>query len=130
MVLNCGYVRTSRWTIRDPSDEAKNFCSSTNRICELTKVTPGTPSAVSFNFIRKAVLVSSGTSKGSRLKELAHVVITFSASASTTLRPTSRAFARAMATACSAVARADAGSTRLLAAKPHTPSTSTRRPRP
>ena len=75
------------------------FCSSTNRICELTKLTPGTANADSFNFIRNAVFVSSGTSNGSRVIGLAQVVTTLSARASTTFRDVSTALARAMATA-------------------------------
>ena len=116
--------------MREPSLDAKNFCSSTNSTCELTKLTPVTPSAVSFSFIRNAIFVSSGTSNGSRLNVLVHVVTTLSALARTTLRVASAAFARAMATACSATGRAAPGSTRLVAAKPHAPFTSTRRPRP
>ena len=79
--------------IRDPSLDAKYFCSSTNRICELTKLTPGTARAVSFSFIRNAILVSSGTSNGSRLMALVQVVTTLSALASTTLRVASTALA-------------------------------------
>ena len=116
--------------MRDPSLDAKYFCSSTNSTCELTNETPATASAVSFSFIRNAILVSSGTSNGSRLKALVQVVTTLSALASTTLRDASTAFARAIATACSAAARAAAGSTRLVAAKPHAPLTRTRRPKP
>ena len=59
--------------MREPSLEAKYFCSSTNSTCELTKLTPATASAVSFSFIRNAILVSSGTSNGSRLKALVQV---------------------------------------------------------
>ena len=116
--------------MRDPSVETKYFCSSTNSTCELTNDTPATASAASFNFIRKAILLSSGTSNGSRLNALVHDVTTLSAWARTTLRDASAAFARAIATASSAAARAAAGSTRLVAAKPHAPLTSTRTPRP
>ena len=116
--------------IREPSVDAKYFCSSANSTCELTKLTPGTAMAASFSFIRNAILVSRGTSNGSRLKALVQAVTTLSALASTTLRETSAAFARAMATACSAAARAAPGSTRFVAAKPHAPFTSTRSPSP
>ena len=80
--------------------------------------------------MRKPILVSSGTSKGSRLKPLVQVLTTRSALASTTLRVAIAALARAMATACSAAARAAPGSTRLVAANPQAPFTSTRRPSP
>ena len=85
--------------MREPSLDAKYFCSSTNSSCELTKLTPATPSAFSFSAIRNAVLVSSGTSNGSRLIGLAQVVTTRSAAASTTLREASTALALAIATA-------------------------------
>ena len=95
--------------IRDPSLEAKYFCSSTKSTCELTNETPGTASTVSFSFIRKAIFVSMGTSNGSRVNALVHVVTTLSAPASVTLREAIAAFAFAIATARSATAVADAG---------------------
>ena len=76
--------------MRDPSVETKYFCSSTNSTCELTNDTPATASAASFNFIRKVILVSSGTSNGSRLNALVHEVTTLSAWARTTLRDSER----------------------------------------
>ena len=115
--------------MRDPSLDAKNFCSSANRTCEVTNATPGT-GAVWLRPSRKAILVSSGTSNGSFLNVLVHVVTTLSASASTTLRVASMALAFAIATACSAAVLAEAPSTTLDAAKPHAPLTSTRRPKP
>ena len=61
--------------MREPSLDAKYFCSSTKRICEFTKLTPLTAIAVSLSFMRNAILVSSGTSNGSRLIGLFHVVV-------------------------------------------------------
>jgi len=130
VVENCGYVRTRRCVIREPSLDAKYFCSSTNWSCELMKLTPFTAIAVSFSFIRNAVFVSSGTSNGSRVIGLFQVATTLSALASTTLRVCRIALALAMAIASSATRRADAGSTLLVAANPHAPSTSTRNPMP
>jgi hypothetical protein len=37
-------------SMREPSEVAKNFCSLTQAIEELTKLTPVTPSAVSLSF--------------------------------------------------------------------------------
>ncbi len=60
--------------MRDPSLDAKYFCSSTNSSWEPTNDTPGTASTVSLSFIRNAILVSSGTSNGSRLNALVQAV--------------------------------------------------------
>ena len=116
--------------IRDPSLDAKYFCSSTNSICELTKLTPGTASAVSFSFIRNAVLVSSGTSNGSRLNGLAQVVTTLSALASDDLARREHRVGAGDGDGLVGGGARGAGSTRLVAAKPQAPLTSTRSPRP
>src|SRR2546428_8547895 len=70
VTLKFGKLRMMYWSIREPSLEAKNFCSFTKASEELMKLTPLTFSAASFSFSRKPILSSSGMSNGSFSKLL------------------------------------------------------------
>ena len=118
------------WSIREPSVEAKNFCSFCKARLELAKLMPFACMAASFIVSRNAILRSVGTSKGSCSKLLRQVAVTRGAGASSTGVRWKTALARAMATARSVMLSTAAGVTSGLAAKPQAPPTSTRTPKP
>ena len=69
------------WSVREPSVEAKNFCSFWKARLELAKLAPLACMAASFIASRKAILRSVGTSKGSCSKLLRQVAVTRGAGA-------------------------------------------------
>src|ERR1043166_3126542 len=98
VTVNDGWLRRIYCSMREPSVDAKNFCSFWKVTAELTKLTPLAFIAVSFNFSRKRILSSIEMSNGSFSYALFQLALTVSAGARVTGLRWYRALARAMST--------------------------------
>ncbi len=76
VTVKSGLPRIRYCSMREPSEVARNFCSLTQTIDELTNETPFAFIAVSLIFSSSAIFSSTGTSNGSRSKRLRHVALT------------------------------------------------------
>ncbi len=130
VAVNGSQMRCTSWSMKEPSLEAKNFCSLTRNSVELMKSAPAL-SAAAFSDSSMSTLSLIGTAIAFvRIGVFQLTSPTPLTGASCTGRVWMPALARAIAAACSTVASTAAGVCWWVAAKPQAPLTITRMPMP